>query len=115
MAVNTDTLLLVTSSGIGEGEPDLGEKLMKSFLAMLLESGTVPERILLMNSGIFLSTEGSQVLDILKEFESKGAEIATCGTCLDYYGRAKKLLIGRAGNMKDTVTWMLKYSKILQP
>lgn len=115
MAVNTDTLLLLTSSGLGEGEPDLGEKLMKSFLAMLLESGTTPERILLMNSGIYLSTEGSSVIELLREFESKGAEIHSCGTCLDYYDRREKLLIGQVGNMKDTVTWMLKYSVVLQP
>jgi selenium metabolism protein YedF len=115
MAVNTDVLLLLTSSGIGEGEPDLGEKLMKSFLAMLLESGTVPERILLMNSGIFLSTEGSPVLETLQELERQGARIHTCGTCLDYYGRKDLLMIGEVGNMRETVSWMLEYGRILKP
>jgi selenium metabolism protein YedF len=113
MAVDKDLLLVVKSSGLGEGEPDLGEKLMKSFLAMLLESGRVPARMIFMNSGIFLTTQGSAVADLVKKFEERGSEIFTCGTCLEYFQRKDKLIAGRAGNMRDTVNAMLSFAKVL--
>lgn len=115
MPINDDMLLMLTSSGIGEGEPDLGEKLLGSFLQMLFESGDIPAKIICMNSGIFLTTEGSYAEDILKKFESAGCDILSCGTCLDYYNRKDKLIIGQPSNMKDTVTAMLNFNKVVSP
>ncbi len=115
MTIDNNLLLLLNSSGLGEGEPDLGEKLMKSFLAMLLESGSIPSKIICMNSGIFLTTEGSSVSNLLNKFANAGCEILSCGTCLDYYGRKGKLIIGTPTNMQDTVSAMLSFKKVLSP
>ena len=115
MHLNRDLLLVIDSSGLGDGEPDLGEKLMKAFLNVLLESGDLPARIICMNSGIFLTTEGSPVLDILKGYEEQGVEILSCGTCLDYYGRSDRLRVGRPTNMKETVDALLGFKKVLKP
>ena len=115
MSVDNDLLLLLKSSMLGEGEPDLGEKLLAGFLTQLLESGAVPAGIICMNSGVFLTTEGSTVLELLEEFENRGSKILSCGTCLEYYGRKDRLLIGEPTNMKDTVEAMLKYKRVLQP
>ncbi|HUT52379.1 MAG TPA: sulfurtransferase-like selenium metabolism protein YedF [bacterium] len=115
MAVDKDLLVVLKSAGLGEGEPDLAEKLMKSFLAMLLESGKIPARMIFMNSGIFLTTEGSAVIDVIKKFEEQGAEIFSCGTCLEYFQRKDKLIAGKAGNMRDTVNAMLSFARVLSP
>ena len=115
MNIDSDLLLMISSSTVGDGEPDLGEKLMSSFLAMLLESDKLPVRIICMNSGIFLTTNNSPVYDLLKKYEDAGCEILSCKTCLDYYGRADKLIIGQPTNMKETVTAVLKSSRILTP
>jgi selenium metabolism protein YedF len=115
MKVNKDLLLLLKSSGLEVGEPDLGAKLMNSFLNVILESGSLPAKIICMGTGIFLTTENSPVKDILDKFLENGAEILSCGTCLEYYGRTEKLIIGSPTNMKDTVNAMLSYRKILAP
>ncbi len=115
MAINKDLLLVVKSAGFGEGEPDLGEKLMRAFFSVLLESDGLPDQIIFMNSGIFLTTEGSSMLDLLKNYADQGTSIFTCGTCLDYYGRKDKLLIGKPGNMKDAVSAMISHKKVLAP
>ena len=115
MAVNTDLLLVLDSAGMGDGEPDLGEKLIKAFLKALLETGNLPEKIICMNSGIFLTTTGSPVLGIMKDFVEEGTEILSCGTCLDYYGRKDRLEIGQPTNMKDTVKAMLHSKKVIKP
>ena len=115
MKLDKNLLLFLNSSGLGQGEIDLGEKLIKAFLKMLIESGTAPAKIICMNSGIFLTTEGSQVIDMLNQLKENGSEILSCGTCLDYYGRQDKLIIGQPTNMKETVKAMLKFKKILSP
>jgi len=115
MGFEKDTLLVLRSSGLGEGEPDLGEKLLKGFLTMFSESGIIPAKIICINSGVFLTTEGSPVIEIMRKFEKEGVEILSCGTCLDYYGRRDKLIVGRPTNMKDTVRAILTFQKIISP
>lgn len=115
MAVDSSMLLLIKSSMLGDEEPVLGEKLMRAFLTQLLESGTVPARIICMNTGIFLTTEGSSVQDLMEQFESRGSEILSCGTCLEYYKRTDRLVAGNPTNMRDTVKALLNFPKILQP
>jgi len=115
MALDRDLVLILKSHMLGEGEPDLGEKLIKSFLEQLFESGNLPVRIICVNSGIFLSTEGSAMADILKKYEAEGSEIISCGTCLDYYNRRDKLVVGQPTNMKVIVSSMLSYKKVIAP
>lgn len=115
MTLDQDLLLLVKSAGIGDGEPDLGEKLMVSFFRMLVESGRAPARAVFMNSGIFLTTRGSPVLDALRTLAAAGTEIVSCGTCLDYYQRADKLEIGAPSTMKETVAALLRFPRVMAP
>jgi hypothetical protein len=67
------------------------------------------------NSAVNLTTEGSDVIDILKTFEENGATIATCGTCLNHYGRRDALVIGRVGTMAMAVEIMTTADKIIKP
>ena len=80
---------------------------------MLKESGTAPAKIICMNSGVFLTTGGSPVLEIMKAFEETGVEILSCSTCLEYYQRQDKLMVGQSTNMKDTVDDMLNFKKVI--
>lgn len=109
------TFLYLNSEKMGEGEPALGKKLLKSFLRELAASGTQIDLIGCVNSAISLTTEGSDVIDIFKEFEERGVKIATCGTCLDHHGRRDKLLIGGVGTMDMTVEIMVTADKVIRP
>ena len=88
-------------------------KLSKSFLEVLADSDRVPARIVFLNSGVFLTTEGSPVLGQLKKLAESGTEILSCGTCLDYYDRRNKLEVGHVGNMNDTVGGMTSFDKVI--
>ncbi|MFO8056520.1 MAG: sulfurtransferase-like selenium metabolism protein YedF [bacterium] len=111
MEPDHDFLLIVKSNLLGEGEPDLGEKLITAFFKMLLEAEGLPQTIIFMNSGVFLTTAGSPVLEEIKELEKRGASISSCGTCLDYYGRKDKLEAGVVGNMRQTVDALVSHKK----
>ncbi len=108
------TFLYLNSDQMGSGDPELGRKLLKIFLEKLAQADVKVDVIGCVNSGIFLTTEGSPVLDSLKALQKKGARIATCGTCLDYHQRRDKLLIGEVGSMDQTVEMMARADKIIR-
>jgi selenium metabolism protein YedF len=91
--------ILIRSNLFGQGEAELGQVLMKSFLFSLNELDVRVTHIIFMNSGIFLTIEGSPVLENLKALEEKGVEILSCGTCLDFYQAKDKLAVGSVTNM----------------
>ncbi len=100
---------------MGEGDAQLGRKLLAVFLQKLSESNTHIDVIGCVNSGVYLTTEGSQVIGSMRKLEAKGAKIATCGTCLEYFGIKDKLLIGEIGTMDGTVEIMSTADKIIRP
>ena len=67
------------------------------------------------NGGAKITCEGSDSLEDLKNLESQGVEIVTCGTCLDYYGMKDKLAVGTVTNMYDIVESMNNACKIVKP
>jgi selenium metabolism protein YedF len=100
---------------MGIGEEALGAILMRSFLKTLLELETKPSRLILINSGVRLATEGSEVLETLGKLSEKGIEILSCGTCLDFYGLKEKLKVGRVSNMYDIAQSLMEADRLVRP
>lgn len=96
------TAILVTSDRIGP-EAELGEILMRAFLNTLPQAGIPPARLLFLNRGVLLTTTGSESLEVLRELESAGTEVLSCGTCLEFFDRRDALEVGSVSNMYDTV------------
>jgi selenium metabolism protein YedF len=109
------TFLYLNSNMMGAGDPDLGKKLLRIFLEKLAASDVTVDLVGCVNSAVYLTTEGSQVLDSLQILAAKGARIATCGTCLDHLNLRSKLLIGEVGAMDQTVQVMSMADKIIRP
>lgn len=91
--------LAITSNTMGGGEEELGKILIKSFVYTVSQTKPLPKTIVFYNKGVFLTCEGSEVLDDLKAMADQGVEIISCGTCLDYYKLKEKLQIGEISNM----------------
>lgn len=91
----------ITTSGIGQGPPDLGETLMKSFMVTLTDHQPPPAALLFLNSGVHLAVEGSPVLGQLQKLSGAGTEILVCGSCLNYYKLKEKLAVGVVSNMYE--------------
>lgn len=98
----TPTAVLITSDGLGP-DPELGKILLRAFLNTLGQASRRPAKLLFLNRGVFLTTEGSEVLEALAELERGGTEILSCGTCLEFLGRKGALRVGKVSNMYDTV------------
>ena len=109
------TFLYLNSNQMGMGDAVLGKKLLKSFLAELAKSEIQIDLIGCVNTAVYLTTEGSEVLESLKSLESRGAKIASCGTCLDFFQLREKVAIGQVGTMDMTVQVMSTADKVIKP
>lgn len=108
-----DMTVVFGSDKMGKGSDELGKLLMKGFIYTLTESVPYPSALVFLNSGVRLTTEGSETLDDLKKLESQGIKILSCGTCLDYYGIADKLKVGEVTNMYTILEEMKNASNTL--
>lgn len=100
---NKNAGYFITSDKLGKGSDDLGRILMKSFLYTLSETKPYPDFLIFLNSGVKLTTEGSESVDDLMKLKEGGVKIVSCGTCLDFFEIKSKLRVGSVSNMYDIV------------
>jgi selenium metabolism protein YedF len=108
-------VVYINSNLLGVGEEALGTILMRSFLKTLLDLKPIPSKLIFINSGVRLTTEGSEVLETLKSISEKGVEILSCGTCLDFYELKPKLKVGIISNMYDIAQSLLEADRLIRP
>jgi len=108
-------VLLVTKDELGQGPAELSWVLMRSFFKALAGSESKPARAIFVNTGVRLTTEGSEVLDDLRALENAGVQVLSCGTCLDYFDLKEKLEVGQATNMNDTVAALMTADRVVCP
>ena len=113
MTIDQDLLLVFTGNEIGDGPSDLGETLTDLYLKSLVAAEVRPGRIIFLNSAIFLTTEGSPVLEHLKTLEADGTEITSCITCLTYHDRMERVVVGHRSDMRATVDAMTRTSRVI--
>ena len=111
----SNKVVVIRSSVMGEGDPELGKVLIKGCIFAITQLNELPKKMIFYNGGAKITCEGSDSLEDLKNLESQGVEIVTCGTCLDYYGMKDKLAVGTVTNMYDIVESMNNAGKIVKP
>ena len=99
-------MVMCATDRIGYGDDTLGLKLMVNFLRTLKEMGDELWRLVLVNNGVKLAIDGSEVLEDLKNYEKEGIKILVCGTCLDHFSLLERKQVGETTNMLDIVTAM---------
>ncbi len=98
-APSAQLVVVISRNTMGEGAEELGKILIKGFIYSLTELPVPPAYVFFLNSGAYLTTEGSNTIDDLKKLEAKGTVVMTCGTCVNYYGLQEKLAVGAITNM----------------
>ena len=111
----SNTVVVLSSNQMGNGSEELGQILMKGFIFALTELDELPSTVLLYNSGVKLSTEGSNSIEYLKTLQAQVVEILSCGTSLNYYDLTEKLQVGDVTNMYFILEKMAQADKIIRP
>ncbi|CVK18133.1 sulfurtransferase-like selenium metabolism protein YedF [Sporomusa sphaeroides] len=114
-AVAGKTVVVLSADTMGNGDDELGRILMKGFIFALTQLDTLPDTILLYNTGAKLAVHSSSSLEDLLALEKAGAAVLTCGTCLNHLGIAKQLGVGEVTNMYRIVEEMREAGRILRP
>jgi len=92
-------VILITSDSLGNSSDELGRLLLKNFLITLLELQHQPEKIIFVNRGVLLTSEGSELVEPLNKLVNAGVKVLSCGVCLEYFGIRDKLVAGEVTNM----------------
>jgi len=107
------TLLQVIHDGMGSADLPLQHTLLRKYLLLLLENGTLPGAICFYTSGVKMVVEGSPVLDVLQSLEGQGVRLIVCKTCLDHYGLLDQVRVGIMGGMPDIIAAQLLADKVI--
>ncbi len=91
-------VILFESDSMGP-DVELGRILIRNYIHTIVHSEHLPHAMIFLNRGVFLTSEGSDVLDDLSWLDERGTEILSCGTCLDYFHLKDDLKVGQATNM----------------
>lgn len=108
-------VVYLNSSELGVGDEQLGRILMRAFIKTLKELDPLPKCVFFVNSGVRLTTRGSELLGDLRELERRGVRLLSCGTCLDYYHLQEALEIGTVTNMYDIAAALVAADRVLKP
>jgi len=108
-----DTVILVTSNGMGKGPEELQLLLIGKYLQLLGQGEDFPAAICFYTEGVKMVIDGSPVLEQLAALEKKGVRLIVCSTCLNYFGLADKVKIGIVGGMTDILEAQLRAGKVI--
>jgi hypothetical protein len=108
-----NTVLLVNREGMGDAEPALRLRLLRNYLALLLENRTLPRAVCFYAEAVRLVVAGSPLLDVLQDLEAGGALLISCSTCLNHLGLADQVRVGIVGGMHDIVAAQWAAEKVI--
>jgi selenium metabolism protein YedF len=110
-----DFSVVISSELMGQGDDALGQKLMKSFFIALSCLDIMPSYIMFYNSGVKLTINTSEVIEVLHEIEKKGVEILICGTCVEHFKIGNKIEIGYISDMFTITQKLSETGNIVKP
>jgi selenium metabolism protein YedF len=109
-----NVVVFVTSDLFGVGDEPLGRILMRAFVKTIKELDTQPSKVIFANTGVRLTTAGSDLVEDLRALEREGVQIMSCGTCLDYYRLVDSLEVGVPSNMFEIATSLVEADRVVK-
>jgi selenium metabolism protein YedF len=110
-----DFAVVISSEIMGQGDDELGRRLMKSFFTAISCLDKLPGTVVFYNSGVKLTVMDSEIIDILNELLDKGAEILICGTCVDHFNLAGRINVGTICDMYIITQKLSEAGNIIRP
>lgn len=110
-----NVVVYVGADHMGAGEQELGSILIRAFLKTLKDVSPKPKKLIFVNSGVKLTTEGSDAIESIRELEARNIAVLSCGTCLDYYQLKDKLEVGLVTNMYDIASSLMEADRVIRP
>lgn len=107
-----DILMIIGTDTLGKDE-ELGKILMKGFFETMKVTRDLPDMIFFLNAGVKLTTINEEIIPVIRDIESMGVEIFSCGTCLKHYGLESELKAGYRGTTNHIVEGIKDFGKVV--
>lgn len=111
--INKKIAIVVNKRGMGSGSDELTSTLIKNYFTLLYQEERIPAYICFYGDGVFLTCDGSHIINELKLLEEKGTKIMICKTCLLYNNLLESVVVGSVGTMIDIMDIQHNSSKII--
>ncbi len=106
------TVIVLNKDQMGQGEADLGRKLLATCLRKLPAFEKL-SAIIFYNKGVKVAAKGSPWAGEIKMLEESGVDMIACGTCVEYYGLKEEMVIERVMGMDDILTALGRAEKVI--
>ncbi len=107
-----DILMIIGTDTLGK-EEEIGRILMKGFFETMKVTRDLPDMIFFLNAGVKLTTVNEETVSLIRDIESQGVEIFSCGTCLKHYGLESQLKAGYRGTTNHIVEGIKDFGKVV--
>jgi len=107
------TVVVINNEGMGHGNPELGKKILRTFLTKAGLALKELEGVVFFNSGVRCLTKESGMLQPLANLDQEGVDLIACGTCVDAYGLREKLEVGTIGSMDQILAELERAEKVI--
>ena len=95
------------------GSGPIGKSLLAKFLGAALSLDEKPVKVICVNNAVRITTNrGHECFEAIKKLNEAGAEILSCGSCLESYKLVDKLAIGEISNAYEIMDVLSKYEVI---
>lgn len=95
------------------GSGPIGKSLLAKFLGAALSLDEKPAKVICVNNAVRITTNrGHECFEAIKKLNEAGAEILSCGSCLEGYKLVDKLAIGEISNAYEIMDILSKYEAI---
>ena len=95
------------------GSGPIGKSLLTKFLGAALSLDEKPVKVICVNNAVHITTNrGHECFEAIKKLNEAGAEILSCGSCLESYKLVDKLAIGEISNAYEIMDVLSKYEVI---
>jgi hypothetical protein len=105
--------VIIKHEHMGIDPPELGAKLIGSYLRKLCQADPKPTSLVFYGTGVRLATEGTFVLDALEILQKAGVDLVLCSTCLGFFQLKDKVQIGRTTNMVEIISILNKSDHVV--
>jgi hypothetical protein len=113
LPTDSKTVIIISKNGMGNADEALMQKLIGTYLRLLLENEYLPVAICFYTEGVKLAIEGSPVLAELQKLEEKQVRLILCSTCLNYFDLMDQIQVGIPGGMNDIIEAQWKANKVI--
>jgi selenium metabolism protein YedF len=107
-------VVLAGSRIMGAGDDALGASLVTAFFDALGSLDPPPRLLAFYNTGVFLTTRDSAVVEALRDMAGRGAAVISSGLCLEHFRLKDQLRVGRIGNMYEIIKAQAQAARVIR-